>query len=750
MSTATEGSGSSTANFDLSQIPNEDQDTLANRVESYYKKDTTAKNQLSYNWERNHLYLDGRQWIVFDGSTAAGGLWKRLETSRANEFIPRPTTNYLFDVYQTLKSYLIKTKPRSSVFPNTELYQDKMAAKIAELCLEANWSRLKEQPNYEYAATCLVTYGTVFKKDYWDTSELTMAKVPRMTQMPKMDPDSGAIVGMEEVQEQDPESGELMFDELPLGDVNTDVVEPYRIAVDPLANDIHKIRWIMEYAIQPLAWIQETFGKDPTTNPGYTGRVEEVKEETSLSGSLKRFYQLKQSSGVKQRVEGAVALGSTEEHISNSAVLKEYYERPSRNFPKGRMVVIANGICLYAGDSPYSGPELGDWHPYSECRWELVPGRFWGKSPLDNASEIQKQINAIDSVIILTRKTSAIPQKLIPMSAGLTHGQWTGRPGQQIFYRDTGGLPPSVIPASGVDPTVFQERAQRVEDMKTITGAIDILKGDRPEGITAASAIEMLYEVGMGKLFPVLDRWKSFVENSQKKQLRIISRYYKEPRPDFIRLIKQKNKELSDQAISQFIGTDLYDNCNVVVEAGSNITKLMAARKQELREAAATGVLDLTQPANRVEYLQQMGISGFDADISPDQKKQEWENSILDDPKNNPNNLPVVLEWDNDAIHIAVLEKRMKEPAWLELPFQSQQAYMAHWQKHNTAIQQKNQLAMMQSLAMGIPPGGAPPAQGTQMPQPMAHNPSGGGHPTSKVQNALNSDITAGGITPTK
>lgn len=737
MSTATEGGGSSVASFDLSQIPNENQDELATRIESYYKKDTTAKNQLSYHWERNSLYLDGRQWLVYDGSVATGGLWKRLEVSRANEFIPRPTTNYLFDVFQTLKSYLIKTKPRSTVYPNSERHEDKTAAQVAELCLEANWARLKEQQNYEYAAACLVVYGTVFKKDYWDTSELVMAKVPRMTQVPTMDPNTGVVTGMQEVQATDPVTGDPLFDEMPLGDVNTDVVEPFRIALDPLVNDIHKARWIMEYSIQPLAWIKEIYGKDPVQNPGYTGRVDEVQEETTLAGSLKRFYQLKQSSGIKQRVEGAVALGSTDEHLSNSAVVKEYYERPSRTYPNGRLVVVANGICLYAGESPYIGPELGDWHPYSECRWEIVPGRFWGKSPLDNAAEIQKQINAIDSVIVLNRKTMAIPQKLIPTSAGITHGQWTGRPGQEIFYRDAGGNPPSIIPAHGVDPTVFQERAQRVEDMKTITGAIDILKGDRPDGITAASALEMLYEVGMGKLFPILDRWKVLVENSQKKQLRIISKFYKEPRPDFIRLLQQKNRDLSAQAISKFIGSDLYDNCNVVVEAGSNVTKLQAAKKQELREAAQSGVLNLAIPANRVEYLQQMGIQGFDSDIGPDQRRAEWENSILDDILNHPNQKPIVLDWDNHQIHLQVLEARMKEPSWMELPIQVQQAYMMHRQEHEMAIQKLMQVQMMQSVAMGMQ--AAPPPQ-AQAPTPMRKQPAGKGAPKA-VNEAMNADI---------
>lgn len=744
MSAADAKTSASGGQFDLSVVGNDDTDALAQEIEGHYKKDTTQKQQLSYHWERNQLMVDGRQWLSFSGEAATGGLWKRIETSRNNDFIPRPVTNYMFDSYQTLKAYLIKSKPRSTVYPNTSLYQDKTAAAISELCIESNWARLKETQNYEYAAACLVMYGTVFKKDYWDTTELVMAKVPRMVQQPKMDPNTGQMVGIEEVQATDPETGDPLFDSMPLGDVNTDIVEPFRIALDPLANDIHKIRWIMEYSVQPLSWIKEVYDRDPEQSPGYTGRVEEVKEETSLQGGLKRFYALKGSSGVKTSGQGGASQSSgSEEHLTNSAVVKEYYERPSRDYPNGRMVVVANGVCLYAGDSPYIGPELGDWHPYSECRWEIVPGRFWGKSPLDNAAEIQKQINSIDSVIVLNRKTMAIPQKLIPISAGISHGTWTGRPGQEIYFRDVGGgQPPQVIQAHGVDPTVFQERAQRVEDMKTITGAIDILKGDRPDGITAASALEMLYEVGMGKLFPILDRWKHMVQGSQKKQLRIISKYYKEPRPDFIRMLRQLNKELSADAINNFIGTDLHDNCNVVVEAGSNVTKLQAARKQELREAAQAGVLNLADPRNRAEYLEQMGITGFDSDIGPDEKRAELENSQIDNLKNAPTKQPVVLDWDNDAIHMQVHEKRMKEPSWMELAPEIQQAYMSHRQQHEQQMQRKMMLAQMQAIAAGGP---TQPQPNTQAPQPMKRAPSGGKGPSHKVQDALAGDITGPG-----
>lgn len=252
-------------NLEIANI--DDADQLAQRIENYYKSDSNIKSALSYHWERNHLFLDGKQWIVYDGEKGRGGQWRSLSVSKANEYIPRPVTNYIFDAYQTLKAYLLQHRPRSTVTPNTQRHQDKMAAKLANIVCEANWERLREEKNYEYAASCGVTYGTVFKKDYWDLTTVSMAKVPRMEEQPMIDPMTGAVMGYEEKEVIDPTTGEVLYDEIPLGDVNTTIVEPQRLALDPMASDLHNPRWVMEFSIQHLDWIIEQYGKTRPQTP---------------------------------------------------------------------------------------------------------------------------------------------------------------------------------------------------------------------------------------------------------------------------------------------------------------------------------------------------------------------------------------------------------------------------------------------------------------------------------------------------
>lgn len=698
----------STTDLDLNNIDSADTDQLASTIEVFYKQDTAQKSALGYHWERNHLFLDGKQWLRFEGNRDAGGKWSEFEPLPQNKYIPQPVTNYIFDSYQTLKGYLLKNKPRITVSPNTQTYKDKTAATIAELVSECNWERLKEAYNYEYAASCLITYGTVFKKDYWDSSSLSKVKVPRMVDHPATDPNTGMPTGqMDQVQAVDPETGSPMFDELPLGDVNTAVVEPYRIALDPIAINLHEARWIMEYSIRPLSWIVENYNKQ---EEGYTGLADTVKEEKSLPNSMRRFVQLRNSSGIRGMEGRTTGVGNsgTYEMIENAAVVKEHYSAPSEKYKNGRLVVVANGITLYVGDAVNDGEEQGDWHAYSECRWEPVPGRFWGKSPLDDACEIQKQINSIDSVIMLVRKTMAVPQKL-EIEGQVTNGAWTGEPGLRVKFRPgPNGEKPETIKAAGVDPQLWQERAQKVSDLKQITGAVDILKGDRPPGVTAASALALLFEVGTGKLFPILDRWKMFVESSQKKQLKLVAKKYREPRPEFIQMLVSKNSELTVSTVRSFVGSDLHDNCNVVIEASSSIPKLKAAEHALLLELQQSGALNLEDPKNKQEFLQRLGVSGFDSSFSKDENRAKLENMQLDNLLQDPAHKPIVLMYDNDQVHVGVHTDRIKEQSFMDLPSEVQQAYFMHIREHEEKQAQEEQQQMMKAAMMGQPPGPSP------------------------------------------
>jgi len=389
---------------------------LAAKIEEYYRDDSTTKIRLSRAWVRNHLFQDGHQWIAY----FRGRGWDRIPTNANNKYVPRPVTNMCIEVHQTLKSNLTRNKPRSTVRANSVHTEDVQAARLAEAILEAKHEDLRLDEAKDRAASIALTYGTVIFKDFWDTSGLKKVRLPiidivdqPVTEMqPVLGPDGAPIMDetgepamqeqqvlddlgepvTEEVEEPviDPETGEPAYKEVPLGDVGFRVLEPFRFAIDPLAYDLYDASWCMEYAVHKLPWLKKAYAK--SNGPGYTGKVDGIEPDKVLNFAMGLWY------GQKSQTHG---LTSGLHHglidTKNAIVVKEYYEQPSPDHERGRMIVVANGEVLYKGDSPYYGENPGDWHPYSDFRWEIMPGRYWAKGAIDDIIPLQQRLNQIDS-----------------------------------------------------------------------------------------------------------------------------------------------------------------------------------------------------------------------------------------------------------------------------------------------------------------------------------------------------------------
>jgi len=117
----------------------------------------------------------------------------------------------------------------------------------------------------------------------------------------------------------------------------------------------------------------------------------------------------------------------------------------------------------------------------------------------------------------------------------------------------------------------------------------------------------------------------------------------------------------------------------------------------------------LEKPENRMQFLEDLGISGYDEDVSPDVKRAQYENDLLDDMERDPEGLrPVVLMVDDHKLHQEIHARRMKEPSFMELPAEIQQSYLAHYEEHQKFIDMQQQTRELQAMQ------GAPtPAPGT-------------------------------------
>jgi len=711
--------------IDLEKIDNAKDDeigftVISSEIDQAYRLAPFYQQRMAYSWMQSIYFLLGDQHIWYNPTSRQ---FETMPTAKSNDWLPRPTTNLIQPAVSTLVSNMTRNKPNADVVPNSPNEKDMSAARIAAKIQDAKWEDDDEQQKNIEAAYWSVTCGTVFRKDYWDTSYSKIVRIPRTEIITEQSMDEMGQIQF--TQKEEPvydEKGIPQFDEIPLGDNAVEIVDPFRMTVDPNASNDNSLSWLMESSIQKLHWIKENYDKE---DEGYTGEAKNVKAETDLSTMVALRQRLKTLStrGAGGFVGSTAGTsGGPEIFVKNAAIVKELYIRPTKKYPRGQLIVSAGGKILYRGDSPDYDGSPDSWHPYTIFRYEIVPGRFWGKGAVEDLVEPQRKINAIDSMLILNRKTMVAPQRLIPHGCGVPEGYWNGAPGLQIQYRPVGanGAKPEVIPGTPLPNQVYQEREVTKNEMSQIARINEVLQGIRPPGVTTASGLQLLLEQSFNSFAPMMHRWEKFIEKGQTKKLKLIAQRYREPRREFIDKLRAVNKDISDVEIVNFIGADLRNNVAVRIEAGSSIPRSHAAKQQQLQELGATGILGdlITDPVNKQEFLERLGVRGFDNTYEADVKRAEWENEMLDN--GNFDNI-MILPFENHAIHAQIHGNRIKEPSFMSLPPEIQQGYISHaMETMNKLQEQQQQQAMMQAQAQGNLPAKSSPAVDEPMNQQTA------------------------------
>lgn len=669
--------------YELAENPStDDLYQIAREIETTYDSSQTYLSELACKWDQNVHFYEGDQHLYYNKTTRR---FEQIPTTKFNKFIPRPVTNFVFPITQTINSVMTKNKPQASVRENSDKADDVNRAKIGDAVLDAKWEMDNEQLLHVQAAKIAELCGTVYRKDYWDITGLGYVNVPGSKK------------------------------QIPLGDNAVRMFSPFEVVPDlSEITDVQKGYFIFEASVQTLNWIKESFSKD---QKGATGLAEDVRENTDLSTLLSYSERLKGSTGESGQSGDTVFL-------KNSAIVLECYLKPIKKFPKGLMIVVSDGKTIYIGESPYTYNDGKNWNPYTEFKYDVHPFRHHGISLVEQIVRQQKRINAIDSLIILNRMQMASPQWLIPKGCEIPDGYISGAPALNIWYVPIAGFKPEKIFGVPLDSSVYQERSNAIMEMHQIAGDNEVLSGSQPSGVNTASALNLLLEQSFSKFSPMIQHWEKFIEKGQIKKLNLIRRKYKEPREEFTNRLKVMNKDNLTVEINDFFtGQDLGDNIDVRVEAGSSLPRSKVVEQSQLQELAGTGVLGqldpLNNPLGNAEFLRKFGITDFPTNLSVDVERASWENDMLRQSQQ-----VFVLEDDDDNLHIKIHTDETKKPEYFtKTPENVQQATYTHIQEHKSNIQRQQAEAKQQAQPMAannIPaPGpGTPSGAGGEPPLP--------------------------------
>lgn len=178
----------------------------------------------------------------------------------------------------------------------------------------------------------------------------------------------------------------------------------------------------------------------------------------------------------------------------NSVRIFTYYERPGRDYPKGREVVMADfdgGKILYNGCLTYG------FIPLVQIKCKSVPGQFFGKSIIEELIPLQRAYNDVKNRIHEHIKRIALGTLMAEEGTLQTDllERYGIRPGSVLEY-ERGANKPSNVPVDNLPGEVLKEAETLEKDMEYVAGVSQLqMVGAAPSGITSGAAIESLREI---------------------------------------------------------------------------------------------------------------------------------------------------------------------------------------------------------------------------------------------------------------
>lgn len=611
-------------------------------------------------------------------------------------------TNEIEPVIRTLVSYMTRSKPSPEACAASRLPEDKNIAAVAEKINQAKYDLDNEYQNSSNAAFWSLTTGTVFGKDFWDMSLGDYIAV--------LDP----MTGEEKIDEM---TGQVMTHKSGMN--NVAMLTGMTIGTDHSVTDFLALPYINETYLIDVDWAREAFDVDAE---GYTGKARDIKEDNGVSGTLQTLEEMKFAIPYLSSGGGSVK-------SKGKCCVKEWYIRPNRQWPKGRMIVKAGTEVVYSSTpetgSPYYMPLIQTmWHPYTMFVYENYVGRFLGKSLVEQLVPIQMRINEINGAILENANTLAKPNILAAQNQ-LQKGIINGRGANIYTYKVIPGAgPPEAMQGVPLPSQFFTELQSLIDRIVRIGGTNFVMQGQTPTGVSAASAIAQLLENAANQQSDLMNRWEKFHEQRYTKKIRLIHRYNSTPDSGLNKQLSMMTKDCLDLQIQNFVGAqDLTDGIYLKMEQGSMIPKSEVSKREGYKEVMNGPYLPFLQDPSpkgeelRAQLMEKMNLEPLKSEGSTEIKKAEWENQRI------LKGLPVeVSPYDIGPIHLPCHKAQIQDPKFLETaPDEVKAALDSHIQEHEMVEQQKAQAEMDAQMAqqMAMQQQGLPEAGAGQSPPPL-------------------------------
>lgn len=659
---------------------------------SNYQGIRNARTVQERQWYLNLAFFFGKQHVQLlrSGSTSAGTT--RLYTPPAPHWRVRPVINRIRSTIRTELAQLTTNRPNAQVVPASSEDRDMYAALAGEQIWNNFYQEKKIKSIIRKTMWWTLVCGNGFIKSYWD------AKAGPVT----------------------PQETDKGLEAIPQGDVQFRHETPFHVLIpDFREEEIENQPFLIHAQVRSPEFVKMNF---PTALDGSPVDCTSAQAMDILDDSFMNM------------------IGTQNMNRQQSALILEVWIKPGMlpMLPEGAFLTIV-GNKIVQGFQGW--PFLHGKFPFA--KFDHIPsGKFYSTSLIEDLIPLQKEYNRTRGQIVEAKNRMAKPQ-LVAARGSVDTSKITTEPGQVIQYTP-GFDPPKPLPLQDIPSYVTQELERIIVDWSDLAGQHEVTHGQVPPGVTAATAIAFLQERDESKLIPTFDSLEEGIEKTAQLALSYVSQYW-----DTDRIIKVTGPDGSFDAMA-FKGSDLANNLDIRVEAGSSLPVSKAAKQAFIMDLMKMSFID---PNKGLEVMEMGGINKIYEQIQVDQRQAQRENMRMSKvtPEDlesyranndqmlaeNPEAFGMTMDqmtgqmvpaqpplliptntWDNHKIHIEAHNNYRKSQSFEMATPEVKALFEQHVQEHIAALAQE-QFTMNPQAMVGLPPEGGEAPPGQPGPEPM-------------------------------
>lgn len=593
-------------------------------VKADFENRRKARVENERQWELNMNFISGNQYC---GINARGDL---EDKDRDFFWQEREVFNHVAPVIESRLARFSRVSPLFSVRPKTDDDKDVNGAAIAEKLLASAFEKYDLDETVKKVTVWSETCGTGFYKIVWDNR-------------------GGNAVGEAD--------GETVFE----GDVKIIPVSPFEIFPDSLfSEELEDCFSIIHARALPVREIKEKYG------------VAVAGENLDVFGLFKSDSA---KSGAKTTIE-------------NAAIVIEKYEKPSAEFPSGRLITVAGDELLYYGELPYKNGKNGArTFPFVKQVCLKAAGRFFGASITERLIPVQRAFNAVKNRKheFLNRLSMGV-MKVEDGSLDVDDLESEGLPpGKVLVYRQ-GSSAPEMMGGLSMPSDFNEEEEKLLNEFVTISGVAEVSSSMSNANVASGTALEILVEQDNERLIVSAETIRKCYLEIARQVIRLYAQF-----AAGVRMIKIRDS--FNKTRITYVDKSAVNSDDVYLENENELLYSHSQKKEMIFKLYQSGLLtdetgDL-RPATKEKVLSLLGYK--DLDYQKGVSEMQSEKAQKENERIRKREVHAE-EVDDDEIHLDE-HTRYILSEYDELNEEEKQRLFAHLKEHKDRIKRENAAA---------------------------------------------------------